>query len=203
MAQVQIDEAALRQLQMLAGTVQAISANPEARLMLQKAQKTAIPNSHIPDLDRVAAQDEWKKDISGKIDQFLTQQQKRDAEAEVRQQQQEFQSGWERQKNLLRDQGYMDDTIEKIEKHAQDNGIANLRAAAHDFLALNPAPPPADSRTFGGWTSLSSAAATDGSDPFMKAMVDSQGGNESAVDAEAWAAIREFREASQPMRRGR
>jgi hypothetical protein len=203
MPMVQIDEGVLRQYQTLLGTVQAISGNSEARRLLQRAQKLAIPASNIPDLDRDTREAELEQRLSHKFDEFLDAQRKRDEEATAARQQAEFQSGWERQKNALREQGYLDDTIDRIEKHAQDQGIPNLRAAAHDFLALNPPPPVADSRIFGNWTAVASGTSTDASDPFMKAMIDSHGMNEAAADAEAWAAIHEFRQATQPVRWGR
>lgn len=195
---VEIDADVLQRQQGIVATLQRIAGDPNAKKLLQQAQKMAIPESVIPELDAHAAIAPELNEIKGALGKL---NERLDNEAQERTraaQAAQFQDGWDRQKSALRQQGFMDDFIAKIEDHASKEGIPNLRAAANDFLALNPPPAPASPSGFGGWDFFGNGSAAD--DKFVERMVEHRGDNDSILNAEIAAALADVRQ-QQPTRR--
>jgi hypothetical protein len=199
---VEVDAEALAQVRAREATLQRIVAHPEGRKLLQQAQKTAIPDSVIPEFDaRAAVAPQLTKIEEG----FAALNKRLDDEAAERARAAEankWTDDWNRQKSALRQQGFMDDFIVKIEDHAQKEGIPNLRAAANDFLALNPPPTPTAPNGFGGWDFFDSAGQEDKyvENIYASASPGEPGGSERFLNAEIAAALADVRQ-NQPARR--
>ena len=197
MAQVQIDEAELLQYQKIAGAAQAIMADPEAR-KLHRAQKKVNPNARIPEVEieeRVESEVSGVRDEIAKLTKQISDER---AERAAKEQESQITGQWEQQKRDLRSRGFTDDGIAKIEQHAIDQHIPNLRAAANDYLALNPPQSPEKPSGFGSWDFFSGQPEQE--DTFVQKMIESKGDNEAVLNAEIGATLNEFR-SQQPQRR--
>jgi hypothetical protein len=197
MAIVQIDEAELEQYKRLHGAAQAILANPESRKLLHKAQKIVNPQARIPEVE---IEETVQAQVGGVLAEVQKLNQRLDADKTEREQAAALataQAGWDKQKFDLRAKGFTDDGIAKIEEHAVKEGIANLRAAAADYMALNPPPAPQTPSGFGGWDFFGEGPKED---TFMPKMLESKGDNDGALNNEIAATLTEFR-SQQPQRR--
>lgn len=201
MALVQVDEAELLQYKQLHGAAQAILANPDARKHLHQAQKIVNPNARIPEVEieeRVAAEvGKAKSELQSLADELRKDREERAAAEQAA----KLTNDWERQKTALRSQGFTDDGLAKIENHALEEGIPNLRAAANDYLALHPPAEPVQSSGFGAWDFFG-PDGTKEEDSFVKDMVAAgRDGDEGRLNREIHSALSDYR--SQQAPRGR
>lgn len=138
MPQIEIDESELSGLRQLQQTVQKWMGNPAARQKILEAQKTINPDAVIPEIDAAKP----IKDAMDKLDQRFSDFEKRlnedKEEREKAKKLSELNSRWEKGRNVLRDQGYTAEGIEKIEKLMEERGIADHDAGAALFDRLNP-----------------------------------------------------------------
>lgn len=190
MALREIDESTLLNLTSVERAVAGMLANPESRKLLLKARKTADPNASIPEIDAAApvnAQvDEIKQMLAAEKAERLAEKQSREQEKQIDQ----FTQSWERQKTTLRNQGWSDQGLSAIENHAKERGIPDLEVAAAHWEKLNPPPEPVQPAGSGSWGFMDAPADDD---KFVKAMIDSRGDDEGALNAEIFATLREVR----------
>lgn len=186
----EIDETELLANQQVVKAVQGMLGNPEARQLLLKAQKIINPQAVIPEIDaKKPVEDELEKlRQEMAADRKARQEEKEKEEAERKAA--SFRDSWEKQKRALADQGYTDEGIKKIEEHAEKEGIPNLRAAAADFDRLNPPAAPVQSNGALGFD-IFNPPADDAED--MKAMVESRGESDSALNKLIGKALTDIR----------
>jgi hypothetical protein len=193
-AQVQIDEAELLQYKQLHGAAQAILANPESRKLLHKAQKIVNPQARIPEVEIEEAVNAQVGGVQTEL-KALREQMVADAQArEAERQAAEINKTWDKQRSELRARGFTEDGIAKIEQHALSESIPNLRAAANDYLAMNPPPAPEAPSGFGSWDFFGEAPEKD---TFVEKMIESQGDNDGVLNKEIAATLRDFRSGNQ------
>jgi hypothetical protein len=191
MAQVQIDEAEFAQYQRLAGAARAMLDNPEARKHLHKAQKIVNPKAVIPEEDVREQVENEVQGLRGEMAKIAAQLAEEKAERDRTRQAAEITDGWEKQKRALRDQGFTEDGIEKIEAHALKESIPNLRAAANDYMALNPPPAPA-APAGQSWNFLEQMGELE-KDTYVEKLFESHGDNEQLLNKEIAATLSDFR----------
>lgn len=200
MPKVEVDEAewlASKQVtQLFADTLN----NPEARKRLLEAKKIVRPNEPVPELDAAKPiQDELSK-LREEMAADRRERTEAAAEAKRSADLKKFEDQWTSQKSALREQGWLDDGIVNIEKLAQERGIADLEAAALLYERLHPKPVPVEPSGYGRWNSFEPPQEGAAEDSFMKAMMETRGENEAALDSEIRAAINDVRGAT-PARR--
>ena len=175
---VEIEETELHNFQQVSTAVRSMLGNPKARKLLLQAQKEIAPGMVIPEIDAPA---ELSTAIS-KAEQIAldAKQQMADfiAAQEAEKKTNAFASAWEGKKSALRQQGYTDEGITKIEALAQERGIPDLDAAAALFDRLNPPAPPATPNGFGTWD-LFQPTEREGED--MKKLLESRGDDDMAL----------------------
>lgn len=193
MAVREVEESEFLSAKAVLQSVNEMLANPEARERLLQARKIANPNAIIPELDTKSA-------ISAELSEFKRMREEEKAErarekqeAEENKRISEFTNGWEKQKNKLRDNGWREEGIEAVEAFAQENGIGNLQIAADAWEKRNPPAEPVQPNGFGSWGFFDQPAQDD---TFVKTMLESQGENEGALDAEIRATLKDFRNQS-------
>ena len=190
MALVQIEEAELLQQKGVIDTLNKMLGHPEARRKVLEARKITDPTVAIPELDAAAplngALDEIKKQLAedrkARAEERAAAEQERRLEA--------FNAGLERQRNTLRSAGWTEDGIAQVQTHAQERGIPDLEIAAAHYEKLHPPSDPVSPNGSGSWGFFDEAPAED---TFMKSMIDSQGNNEAALNAEIGKALAEAR----------
>ncbi len=186
----QVDEAELMQLRQLHGAASAILANPESRKLLQRAQKIVNPQARIPEVE---IEEQVERQVGGVLAEVQKLNKRLDddaSERSVRHQAAEIQAGWDRQKSELRAKGFTDDGIAKIEQHALKEAIPNLRAAANDYMALNPPEAPQAPSGFGSWDFFGEAPVED---TFVPKLIESRGDNDAVLNSEIAATLTEVR----------
>jgi hypothetical protein len=191
MAVVQIDETELLQYRQLHGAAQAMLANPKSRKLLQQAQLTVNPNAKIPEVEMEAEREGALAEIRKQNADVLAALQADREERAREKQMAEITGGWEKQKADLRRRGFTDDGIAKIEAHALSESIPNLRAAANDYLAMNPPAAPEQPGGFGGWDFFGGEAKEE--DKFVEKMIASRGDNDGVLNREIAATLSDMR----------
>lgn len=189
MATREVDETEYMAAQQVIGAVNAMLSNPEARKRVLEAQKIVAPNSSIPEID---AAEPFKTELQKLREEMAAERKAREdekAEREAAGKRAEFAAHWEKQKKGLREAGYNAEGIEKIEKFAEERGIADLEAAEALFARMNPQTiePPTGVLGFDAFQPERS------DNDFVKKMYESQGENNPALDAEITATLREIR----------
>lgn len=137
---VEIDESELAGLRNLQATVNKMLQNPKSRDKLLRAQKDLDPNISIPELDAKEPVMEEIKKLSDRFEAFATESAKEKTAREENERVSSLKNQWERGRASLRDAGYNDEGVKKIEELMEKEGIANHHAAAAYFDKLNPAP---------------------------------------------------------------
>jgi len=190
---VEVDEATLLAQQQISALVDVISKNPAARKLFHQAVKTARPDAVIPEvdaaqplLDEIAAERKAREALEKKIAD-------KDAAEEAARRTADFQNSWERQKDRLRDEGWMDDGIAEVEKLAQERGIVDLEAAALLHQKLHPPAEPITPNGLGGFDIFQMPAEEDAA---MKKLLESKGEDESALRSMVNTALTDVRSGS-------
>ena len=139
----EVDEIEYAQTQRLNKILEVVNKNDAARAKLQEALEIALPP------EEVGPEIRMRKEVNGrldafekKIDEFLSAQtaaaEKRTTDDATK----ALESRWLQGRAKLRDQGWMDDGIEKLEKMMEDKGIASHEDASIIYERLNPPPKP-------------------------------------------------------------
>lgn len=188
--QYEIDEDEYTAAQGVIAAVSKIASNPKAKKLMQQARKLAEPDAIIPDLDT----DDLVSTAVGEVKSELAKWREEMA-ADRKAQQEEaarakFAKGWNEQKDLLRGEGYFEETITEVEKLAQERGIPDLEAAALLHRKLHP---PADVNDAFSGQSYNFFEPKEDEKSYVKALMESKGEDEGALRGEINAALRESR----------
>jgi hypothetical protein len=198
MALAQIDEAELLSHRQVVDAVNGIMSKPEARKLLLQARKLADPNAIIPELDAAAPLNEGLSRIEKTLADLRAEREAEKAAAAQAAQIAKFEQGWNQQRQALRAAGWQDEGIAQIEAHAQERGIFDLEVAAAHWEKFHPPADPVQPSGAGSWQFLE---GTGGDDGFMKAMLDSRGDDEAALNNEIRATLKEIRQPQPGARR--
>ena len=192
MPKVEIDEAEWAAQQTITKLFGDMLNNPVTREQVLKAKKAVRPNEPIPEIDAAdrgyAAIDKLSKEFTD----FRTSLEKQQADREAAEKAHAFQNGWERSKQTLREDGWMDDGIANIEKLANDRGIPDLEAAAALYSKLHPKPEPVQPSGYGRFNMFEMPEQAD-QDSFMKKLIETRGDGDGAIDGEIRSAINDVR----------
>lgn len=193
MPKLEIDEEEARRLATLDNAVRTIWANPEARKLVQQAQKLVDPKARTPDLDQEQAVLKPVSELSKKVDDFIEAQKAAAAEAAKNTKLGELKRLRDDGFAELRRQKYTDKGLEAIEKLMDEKGILDPLDAAAIFDKSNP---PMAVMTPGGSSAWNfTALPAEGADN-LKKLIETKGNNDLISEAMAWDAINEVRGAS-------
>lgn len=188
-----IDEAEYNNLVALRGVASKMVAKPESRRLLEQAQKLVDPNAPTPLLDQEAAQLAPVQAMEKKFnDELAAMKKERDDEKrEIT-----LKAIADRQTAgiaRLRQQGWLDEGIAKVQKLMDDKGLLEVEDAVSIFQRDNPPPTPATPQ--GGITGSSWGFVDPNSeaDKSIQELIASKGQNEFVADKMANAALNDFR----------
>lgn len=189
MPNIEVDEAAWLASQNLTKVVQQIVAHPEAKKLIQRARKIVDPNAPIP-----PDPTEPLEAKIGELTKTIEEEKKARLEREAKQEEDgkiaAFKAEWDRQKSALAARGFTDEAIGEIEKHAQTEGIPNLRAAAADWEKLHPPAEPAAPSGFGSFN-LFEPSEKEGDE--MKKLLETRGESESVLNSMVHKTLQDVR----------
>jgi hypothetical protein len=194
----EIDETEFLAAKSTIDAVNGMLAHPAARKLLLQARKTADPNVVIPEIDAAAPLNSEMSEIKKMLAEEKAAREAEKVEREQAVRISEFQQGWERQKSRLREAGWRDEGISEVEKFAQERGVPDLEIAASHWEKLHPPPEPVQPNGSGSWGFFDQPADDD---MFVKKMIDSRGEDESALNQEINAALKEYRSQQSAVRR--
>lgn len=192
MPKIEVDEAEFLAREEVIVAVNKMMANPKSRNLLLHARKTSDPNASVPEIDNMVP-------VAGAFDKVMKElaadREQRSKEREEEAQRRRIESATrevEGVKSKLRAEGWTADGIAGIEKLAEERGSFDLEAMAALHLKLNPPPPPAEPNGMGSW-GFFEGATDEGSDKFVKSMLESGGEDEGALTREVRSALSDYR----------
>lgn len=192
MPKVEIDEAELLASQQVVQAVNQMMANPKSRQLLLHARKTADPNASVPEVDAMApvvgVLENFKKELAAEREERAKERQADEERRRIEQATRQV----EEVRGRLKASGWTADGIAAVEKLAEERGIFDLEAAAALHEKMNPPPPPAEPNGMGSW-GFFEGADQEGSDKFVKAMLESGGDDEGALGREVRSALTDYR----------
>lgn len=191
MAKVELDEEDVRRYSALEKTVGSLWANPEARLLIQKAQKLVDPKAATPDLDRQAQVNAPVEALQKEFKEYVEKTEGERAEERKNARLSELSKIQDDGFKALRRQKYTDDGLAAVKKLMDEKGILDPLDAAAIFERNNPPQTPVTPGGTGGAWNFTELP-TDGGD-FVKKLIESKGANDLIPDREAWSAINEAR----------
>ena len=194
MPKIEIDEADWAAQQSVTKLFADMLNNPDARKQVLSAKKAVRPNEPIPEIDAARPGIEAVEALSKEFRDFRTaletEKQTREATAKA----QEFQTAWDRSKQSLKNDGWLDDGIASIEKLAQDRGIPDLEAAAALYSKLHPQPEPVQPSGYGRFNLFDMPTdQAENKDNFVKKLLETRGDADNVLDPEIRAAINDVR----------
>lgn len=140
MATVEIDEAELQNFRNVSGTMAALLGNPKTRRQVLSAVKTIKPEASIPELDAAEPVLGEVAELRKTMSEFIAEQKKqRETEAETRAKE-ALTAEWNAGRKALKDEGYSDEALTKIEKFMEEEGIRKHSTAAAAYSRLFPEP---------------------------------------------------------------
>lgn len=193
MPKVEIEEADLLAQQKIFDAVKKMAANPQARELLNKAQKIVDPTI----VTATDYQDELRKEIAERDKKFTELEKKFEDDKAAREadaKKQAFVSEWEAQKKAVRDRypDLNDEGMAAIQKLAEEKAIPNFEAAAALFRTLNPPATPAASDGPVHWN-MFDAQQQDGMKDYVDKLMKAGGEDAAAESAMVRDTLNEIR----------
>lgn len=164
--------------------------NPDARKHVLTGKKIVRPHESIPEFDAAAPLARRLDELNKKIDDAEKARNEAIAKAAEEKKTAELHANWDKQKQALREAGWLAEGIDKVEKLAFDRGIPDLDAAAALYEKLNPPTAPHEPVGRGFWESFGTPTEEDGD---MKKLLDSRGQSEGLLNKMIGDALREVR----------
>ena len=194
MARIEIDETDFQNSQKLRATIEGILKTPGARRKLLEAQKEAYPDTAIPELDSAQPVLEAVQQINKKFEDFTAAQKKERAEEEEKRTRAFQTAKWEAGRRRMKgDHKYTDEGLTKLEEMMVAKGIADHDDARLIFEKINPPPTPAISSTGSGPWEFMGGQPDEALDKDFKALIESRGTDERAVNNLINSALNEVR----------
>jgi thiamine pyrophosphate-dependent acetolactate synthase large subunit-like protein len=194
MRTIEVDESQFRNNEVLRQTVARMLTNPQARKLVQQAQKIIDPNVVIPEIDAAApiqaelaaVRQQTAADIAAMRQQMEQERVQRENEA-IRAR---LDNQWLQGRNSLVEQGVLPEAITEIEKIMVDKGIVDHDIAAAYYQKMNPPVTPIASGGFAGF----GAAMPEASDnDAIKELWETRGESDRALDKLITASISDQR----------
>lgn len=197
MARVEIDETELQNSTKLRDTVAAILKNPTARRKMLEAQKEAFPDHPIPELDSTKPVLDAVEGVNKKFDEFKKSiEDDRKKESDERQAADRAQRWETGRRNLVDKFKYTDEGVKALEEMMTKKGILDHEDARIIFEQLNPPPTPAVSSSGSGPWGFMDDTGDETLDKNFKALIDSRGQDERALNNLINSALNEVRGAT-------
>lgn len=119
-----------------------IDKNPEAKKLIQKAVLIGAPEMAGTEPRIRDENEQFKGEITSKLDAFLDEQRKDREDRKADEAKRAMESDWLSGRRKLREQGYDDVGVEKIEEFMEKRGVADHEIAMAAYERENPPPPP-------------------------------------------------------------
>ena len=193
MAKIEIDEEEVRSSQALRGAVATLWANPEARKLIQKAQKIVDPKAKTPDLDQEELVRAPVAAIEKRFEEYVAKAEAEKAEAAKNSKIAEYQKLEADGIAQLRRAGWMDEGIKAVKAKMDEKGLFDPLDAAKLIDQSQMPQAPVTPGGVGAWNFTEVPA--EGAD-FIKKLIDTKGSNDMVVDNEARNILNEVRGAS-------
>lgn len=187
----EMDEEEFLTNQKLRATVAKIMANPEGKLLVQKAHKLVDPNAATPDLDARKPIDDALGVVSTQIAELKAQREADNAEREKRERLVELNGNIETGIAKLRKDGWTDDGIKGVREIMETKGILDPEIAAAYFEKQHPPAAPVIPQSMSAFDYLNQPA--EGGDEFLKALINSRGDSNGALDKRIHETLSEAR----------
>lgn len=194
MAVREIDEEDFLRNEKLRAEVAKIWANPEARKVMQRAQKLADPKAVTPDLDREEQESERLKGVTQSVDEMKKMLADERAEREREKAAAALQTKIDAGIAKLRQQGWTEEGIDGVRKLMHEKGLPDPEDAAILFERLHPPATPIAS----GSSSFFDIVNPPDNDDFVKALMTHRGESEGAMAKKTAEILGEMR--GQPRR---
>lgn len=190
MPKIEVDEEVFLRNENLRKTVERVMADPESAVLVEQAIKRIDPNAKTPRLDARKTQTEPVDALRKEMSEFIAAQNKdreeRDAKANRDALQAKIDAGFAK----LRQDGYNDEGIKKIEALMQEKGLLDPTDAAIIFERMHPPAAPA-TPSGGAWNFPE--IPKDGGNTYEKALLDSKGNNDLVAERQALEVLAEIR----------
>jgi hypothetical protein len=186
---IEVDETDFLQKTKLSELVGKMMKNEEARKMVLTAQKTVEPNNAIPEIDSVKPVQAAITALSDKFETVVKELRDDRAKEKEDARLAKLQNQWKDGQQFLREHGYNEEGIKKVEELMEARGIASHSDAAKIFEFDNPPPPPA---TPTGSGSFNLFEVQDRGDDY-KELLASRGNSEAVLRKMTDAAIAEVK----------
>jgi|SRR5215469_7155457 len=189
MPNIEVDETEFLNNRKLSELVGKMLKNPEARRRVLEAQKIIDPNTVIPEIDSAKPVHDAVTALGDKFDKALAEIREERTKEKEEKRLEELKGQWRSGQQFLREHGYNEEGIKKVEELMEARGIASHEDAAKIFEFDNPPPPPS---TPAGSGSFNLFDVQDKTDDF-KELLQSKGNSESVLRKMTDAAIAEVR----------
>jgi hypothetical protein len=189
---VEIDETQLASLQNTAKIVQGMLKNPNTRRKVLEAYKEYDPNAAVPELDVNEPVVKRMNDLESAVIEFMKKEREDREKERTESRLNEIRSQAEAGRRMLKERGYTEEGIKKIEEFRDTKGLVDYNDAIRLWEFDNPPPQvaePASGMNFFDMIHNDPAVEND----FNKRLYDSAGQDDSAVDRMARQAIQELR----------
>jgi len=189
MPEITVDETEFLNNKKLSELVGKMLKNPDSRRRVLEAQKIIEPNTVIPEIDSAKPVHDAVTALGDKFDAVVKELREERTREKEDARLAKLQNQWKAGQEFLRDHGYNDAGIKKVEELMEARGIASHSDAAKIFEFDNPPPPPA---TPAGSGSFNLFDVQDKGDDF-KELLATHGNSENVLRKMTDAAIAEVR----------
>lgn len=139
---IEIDEAELAAKNRVVSFVNKALSDPKTRQRVLEIQQQLDPTFTAPELQQRAYVDERLDEIKKLISEDQESRRKADEERTAAQQKAELERSWLTSRQRIREAGYSDEGIGKLEEFMEKNGILDHGLALPAFEKLHPPPTP-------------------------------------------------------------
>lgn len=190
MPKIEVDEEEFLRSQKLRATVERVMADPDAAVLVEQAIKKIDPNAKTPRLDARKTQTEPVDALRKEMSEFIAAQNKRNEENEAQAKRDAMKARIDAGFAKLRQDGYNDEGIKKIEALMEEKGLLDPTDAAIIFERMHP--PAAPVVPSGGAWNFPEIPKDGGSD-YEKSLLDSKGNNDLIAERKALEVLAEIR----------
>ncbi len=190
---VEVDEHQLNNLRNTAKIVQTLLQNPKTRGKVLSAYKEAHPTAHVPEIDGQAPVYQRIDNIEKAVVNFINESKAQNQKKEVDQQISSLRADQEKGRKLLREKGYTDEGIKKLEEFRDTKGLVQYDDAVRLYELDNPPPQVNDPSGLGSNNFFQAMRHESDQNEFHKHLFETHGNNDGVVEREAMNAIRELR----------
>jgi hypothetical protein len=138
MPTIEVDENEYAGMRNVTAAISKMLAHPEARRLVQQAQKTISPNTVIPEIDAAAPVLARIEALQKELDDERKARSEKETKAEEDKRLNDLRSRWDKGRQEAAQAGYTKDGLEALEKFMEERGIADHDIAIPAFEKINP-----------------------------------------------------------------